>query len=279
MTSSFVSRLSSFAGGLLAAAASAPACVCAALMVVVVGGAGPAHAASATEGRLAAASQLAQRGEVDAAIDAYEAVLEELQAKGRDSADVRYDLGTLSLERADLGRAVLHLTAATRLDPRDDDAAFNLALALEARTDRLADVGAAGGAWRAVGASLHPTTTRAAFFALSLLVGLLVALSGFLGEGRAKRVVARARDAAIFALLVAGAALAARLSVERETIAVVLVDEIAAKKAPAADAPPAFTAHAGLSGRVVERKDGHARVRLDNGLEAWIEEAALATVP
>ncbi len=55
-------------------------------------------------------------------------------------------------------------------------------------------------------------------------------------------------------------------------------DEISARLGPSADAKESFVAHAGLAGGVMEVRDGFVRLRLDNGLEAWLPQNALAFV-
>lgn len=226
------------------------------------------------DARVAAAASLAQRGEVDAARDALQRLIDE----GQDDATVRYDLGTLALEQGDLGDAVLHLTAAVRKDPLDDDAAYNLQLAMEARTDRLADVGALQLPWRAIGERVHPTLARGALFAASLLFSLLLVLGTWLPDGRGQRFAIGGARAGALALVLALVVFGARRIAEETVHAVVLVDETEARKGAAPDAAQAFTAHAGLSGVVMERRDGAVRLRLDNGLEAWIDDAALGFV-
>ena len=51
--------------------------------------------------------------------------------------------------------------------------------------------------------------------------------------------------------------------------------ETSARQGPGEKAPVSFVAHAGLYGRVLARKNGFTRLRLENGLETWIEEKAL----
>jgi SH3-like domain-containing protein len=81
----------------------------------------------------------------------------------------------------------------------------------------------------------------------------------------------------VAALLLADAAfvLWARVVVDSTEEAVVLADEVHARAGPQDDAATTFVAHAGLYGEVVAREKDYARVRLDNGLDAWLPIEAL----
>jgi tetratricopeptide (TPR) repeat protein len=223
--------------------------------------------------RLAEAEALAQRNEPAAAADLYRALLKD----GVDGAALRYNLGTLALEAGDVGEAVLHLRAARRLRPGDEDIRHNLEVALEARTDRLAGDPVAE-PMIAMGGRLPPLAAR---LALALPLGLLAAALAALGfvVGRA-RAALRIAIALLSVTAVAGAVLfGARLAFEGRREAVVIAAEAPALKDPAPDATRAFIAHAGLHGEVVDESGGYARVRFENGLEAWIAASDLGFIP
>jgi SH3-like domain-containing protein len=59
---------------------------------------------------------------------------------------------------------------------------------------------------------------------------------------------------------------------------VVQKPEVSARKEPDAAAAEAFVAHAGLSGEIVDEQGGYARMRFENGLEAWLPVDALAVL-
>jgi tetratricopeptide (TPR) repeat protein len=229
----------------------------------------PAAALDVTR-ELSAAEDLSVRGQSGAAIDAYRRVLE----SGHDGADLRYNLGTLYLTSGDVGRAVLHLRAALRAQPRHEDARFNLEQAIAARADHVD----AGGR--------EPITSRVASFVSSseaawFFLGALALFFALVGAWPWTRNGARRAvkiGAIVAALLLADAAflLWARVVVDGTQEAVVLADEIPARAGPQDDAATTFLAHAGLFGEVVAREGGYARVRLDNGLDAWLPVEALA---
>lgn len=223
---------------------------------------------------LRSAEDHAIRGEIGRARSLYEALLDE----GVDSAELRYNLGTLHLLEGDVGQAVRHLRTALRYDPSLDDASHNLQVALSLRQDRIVDERARPPLPDRLAALLAPRTAELGFLlslaALSLVFGLLAWAPA--------RTLQRAL---MFALLPIGALLVAlalvlggAVLVHAREEAVVLVSEVKARVAPKDDAAEAFEAHAGLFGEVVARENGYARLRLPNGLDAWIPEDALGLV-
>jgi hypothetical protein len=224
--------------------------------------------ASSTDARLAQAESLAKKREIDAAADLYRAMLKD----GVDGASVRYNLGTLALEQGRVGEAVLELRVAHRLAPGDDDVKHNLAVALDARTDRLAGE-ATVDPIHVVGEHTAPLIARLAFAIPLALLGALLAALGFVD---ARRALLRTLAIACAVLTVLGGAVyAARVSVESTKEAVIVVDATPALKDADDAAAVAFTAHAGLFGDVVDENAGFSRIRFENGLEAWIKNDAL----
>ncbi|OGQ16827.1 MAG: hypothetical protein A2138_24260 [Deltaproteobacteria bacterium RBG_16_71_12] len=222
------------------------------------------------EGKLEAAAKLAARQEHAAAFDAYRALLDQ----GIDGRDLRYNLGTLALELDRLGEAVLHLRTARRFDPRDDDVRHNLEVALARRTDRLAGEASTAPLF-ALGEAVPPAAARFAFALPLALLGAALCARGAL-ERRWLSIVVAALTAIA---AVGGAVWLARRTFEATREAVVLAVEAPAFKEPNESAATAFTAHAGLWGRVVDEEGAFVRVRLDNGLEVWLARAATAVLP
>lgn len=220
--------------------------------------------------RLKEAAALAARQEHAAAADAYRALL----AEGVDGRDLRYNLGTLRLELGELGEAVLHLRAARRFDPLDDDVRHNLEVAQARRADRLAGEASAS-ALLVLGESLPPRAARLAFALPLLLLGVAL---GALGAWP-RRALRVAVALMIGLSLVGGSLWLARRAFEGTREAVVLVESTAARKEPSESAATAFEAHAGLPGRVVDEEGSFVRVRLENGLECWLLRADVGLLP
>jgi hypothetical protein len=234
-------------------------------LVLVVG----VGVAGATDPRIKDAEGFAAHGEPDTARATYQAVLDELSASGTSgSAELHYNIGTLALGAGDVSGAVMHLLAAERRAPLDDDIRHNLAEALSRRADQVE-----GGTSMPFGALLPPGAVRFGFGACLLLLGAVLAARGLLP----RRLPRNAVFAVIAATLASGALWLARLQAERAVVVVVARDTEAR---PQPDATAAgFTVHAGLTGRVVDDKSGFSRVRLENGVDVWVERDATVAVP
>lgn len=230
--------------------------------------------ASSIQRELREAETLAIRGEVDAAVAAYREILRQ----GIDHPDIRYNLGTLRLQQEDLGRAVLHLQTALRVDPRLEDARHNLDIALAARVDQITTASPRNAVeslrWEEWSASqVWFICFGIAFFAASVL-----AIGAWLPYRKMRvwsyRLCAVSSLAAI-ALGWTGYRLG---ELRQREEAVVLADELPARMGPAQDAAASFTAHAGLNGYVMARENGFVRLRLENGLDAWFPQDSLASL-
>jgi len=241
----------------------------------------PAWAASTLSGEeeraaaVAEAELLVQRGDFAGAAAAYGRAVERADA----NADLLYNQGTAALKSGRVGTAVFALERAARLAPGDGDVAFNLARALEAVEGELGAVARDPRPWQPV--------TRLPLRLWQLLALALFALAAVLVATRlAVRAAPRLRSlAALGALLcwllgaAAGLGTWARHHVATRGDAVLVVDEqLAAREAPGAQAPVVFALAPGHRIQVMERREGFARVRLSNGLEGWVAEAAVKLV-
>lgn len=239
-------------------------------MAIVAGLA--ATATMAADARVKDAERLAAHGELSAARDQYQALHDELVTSGATtSAALHYNLGTLALSLDDVGPAVLHLTAATRRDPIDDDAHHNLEVALARRADQVSSTGS-----QAVGARLPAGPVQLAFGLALGLLGVVLAISG-LGAGRFAAAVRRALGPVAVMVLVTGALAALRHHADGVDVAVTMLDT-EARPQPEASAK-GFTIHPGLTGVVVAEQQGYLRLRLENGIDVWVEHAAVRLVP
>jgi len=227
--------------------------------------------AAVSDPRLKDAERLAASGDIAAARAAITVVHDELAKSGADtSAALHYNLGTLALLDDDLGAAVVHLLAADRRAPGNDDVKHNLELALARRADQVQ-----GARQAPLGTSLPPGVVRALAGVVWGLLGIALALTAL--GGRPARFGRAAARPLVVVAVIACALLAARIVAEDTAIAVVQRDT-RARPQPDASAE-GFEVHAGLTGRVVDERDGFSRLRLENGVDVWVGLADLAVVP
>ncbi len=243
------------------------AIVAAALMTSSAARAGEAE-------RLREAEKIATQQDAATAIGAYQDLVQE----GVDGAEVRYNLGTLYLEEGETARAVFHLKTALLFDPLHSDARHNLEVAVATRTDAVGDVETDSGLSLDVARRIPRDGAALVTGLFALLLGLalgLRALSPRLRRSKAWTAVV----VVVWALMTTGAVgLGLQVAATATEEAVVMAEETTARLGPSDDAKESFVAHAGLVGTAMEERDGYLRLRLRNGLEAWVNAGAVARV-
>jgi hypothetical protein len=218
------------------------------------------------------AERLAAHGEPGAARGQFQALHDELTKSGAPtSAALHYNLGTLALVEDDVGDAVLHLMAAARRAPLDDDIRHNLDVALGRRADQVSSTGA-----HAPGARLPRGPVELAFGLGLALLGVVVATRGA-ASGRLGQLARRALVPTVVGVVVTGGLQGLRVHADRVQVAVIVVDTDA-RPQPEASAK-GFVVHPGLTGVVVAEQQGHLRLRLENGVDVWVEHTAVRLVP
>jgi len=224
------------------------------------------------------AVDLALHGEEEAAIEAYTSLLRD----GHDGAALRYNLGTLHLQQGALGPAVLHLASAVRMNPDDDDAAYNLQVALQAREDRVSELRQTTWSLARLGDQL-PRDLALWAFLLPLLLTCL-----WMASWPLQRRPLRWAPLLAPLLLIGAVSFGARVQAERRVRAVVFAEETSARVGPDPGAKVAFVAHAGLLGTIVDEQAStlhrgvahvFVKLRLDNGLDVWLDKSDLRVLP
>ena len=218
------------------------------------------------------------KGDYRAAVLSYEQVA----ALGLSSEDLYYNLGNAYYKEGALGPAIYNYERALDVDPSSagaDDVRYNLDAAREAVKRRSED--------RLIGAEVAPfwvrvvspySTSFLSWMFLGLYVGLFALLLTlrFVGPG-----FLRVSLWVVFAFWIAvtgvsGGLLAGRVYLAtRVERAVVLPDALAVHEGPDANYQTTFTVHAGLLVRIIEHDQDWVRIRLQNGLEGWVQAASV----
>lgn len=235
---------------------------------------GMAHARGEHESALQIAEQAAITGDRVRAIGLYQ----DLLAQGVNSVGLQYNLGTLYLESGDVGRAMLHLRSALLSDPSHEDAQHNWEVAIAARQDRIVDASRQPPVPHQVASWLAPGRARSLLVMSIGWMSLLLGGATFLGANVLRRAL-RTLGLAVAIPALAGAVIVlAQLWILRGTEAVLLSGPIEARVAPSTEAEVSFTAHAGLFGVRIAEENGFVRLRLENGLDAWVPAERLGFV-
>jgi len=227
---------------------------------------------------VARGNQTYQDGDYAGAIEAYQAVRD----RGFTSAGLEYNLGNAHFKSGSLGRAILHWERALVLSPGDPDTQANLELARSLTVD-----------------AIEPMPTFWLVSAVSWWVGLLsrsalivvvaggwLVLAGglivwILARGDTGRAAGRwTAVAGGVVVLVLGANLLLReLGVTQPERAVIMVEAVAARAAPAQDDDlTLFEVHEGTRVRLDQRTGEWAEVVLDDGKVGWIPLSAMEII-
>jgi tetratricopeptide (TPR) repeat protein len=224
-----------------------------------------ALAAADPAARFAEANARLEAGDPDGAARLYEALL----ADGLESPALHANLGAARLRAGRRGPAVASFERALRLDPRDEDARADLAVA------RGRSAGGVDRPFLARVVERTPDAWAAAAFAApwaTLFVLLAVAR-----RARARRRALLRLGAALAAVLAAlGASLLAGRVAERgAAVAIVVAAEAPLREGPEEALRPSLRLPEGTAIRLLETRGGAARVRLASGAEGWVRTSDL----
>lgn len=190
-----------------------------------------------------------------------------------------YNLGNAYLMKGELGRAILNYRRAARFIPNDANLHQNLDYARSQCPDRIEEP-----QQRKVLKTLFfwhydlPGTLRMTLFALCNAVFWSVAAVALFKRKRGLYRVAAVL--AVFTLSFAGSVLADTVTWSHDQTAVVLSNEVIARKGNGENYGPSFEKplHAGVEFNVLEARSGWYHAQLFDGRECWIPDNAAERV-
>lgn len=216
-----------------------------------------------------------QEGDFEGAAAQYEAVL----ATGMGSAVLHYNLGNAHFRLGRLAEAVVAYERAARLDPGNDDARANLALATERLRDRVEPMPrfwliSAFEWWMRL---LPRGLLDAAVAASWVLAGAALVLLVLRRPRRGRAALRRSAFAFGAAFAVLGATLLAReTGFGRPDEAVVMAAEARVLSAPSTEGGlTVFTLHEGTKVRIDRRSGDWVEIVLADGKVGWLELGVL----
>lgn len=192
---------------------------------------------------------------------------------GRWNGHLLYNLGTAYHLSGDLGRAILNYRRAQQFVPALDDLKANLTVALNQRKDKI-EPGQKEEIMRGlffwhyiVGAA----TRRTAFAIAFVAIWIFLAMNTLRSSGTAK---ALAGIAMVFSLALGFSIGSDFLSQQQGNRAVLISEEVMARKGPGASYAPAYEGglHQGTEMKILEHDRGWFRVALIDGSQCWLPD-------
>jgi tetratricopeptide (TPR) repeat protein len=202
------------------------------------------------------------------------AAFDQLDRQGVVAANLYYNMGVSYFRLGNLGRAAWSFERSVGVDPKDEDAAFNLAQVrklLSRRTTDKIEGSDRDTMWIRVVSAMTPSTQTWLFVIFYLLT------FWFLFWRLRIPIDSRAPWSAVAALsgiaaALAGLLLLGRVALDRIPFAIVLPESVSVREGADANYRTTFEIHAGLRVRLLEQDGAWARVRLSNGLEGWVRD-------
>jgi HAMP domain-containing protein len=244
------------------------------VVVVVVGFSRTARADELADARKAYAEQ-----KYDVAIAKYEALV----AAGVRHEELYYNLGNAYFRAGRLGRAVLNYERALLLEPRFEDAQYNLDVARETVAVRFGKDSVSGALrdpfWIRAVHWLPPSTLIWSFLVLDVLFFAVLIAIRFLPTGFLRTGLIVGNVFAGAAGLVLGVLLFGRIwYLERVRMSVVVADEVVMRECPDQTCKEMPKLHAGLRVVLVRETTGWNRIRLANKMEGWVPAGSVEEI-
>ena len=202
-------------------------------------------------------------------------VFERIVAVPTHHEDLFYNLGCAYYRLGKLGPAIYNFERSLAIAPDRDDARFNLKTARSLLEGRVKDVlkGAGGGTlWVRVVSAFGQLGWSSLFLVLWWLLFALFFVLRRVGSGPLRAGLVAASSLIALVTLLCATLLVGRIYLDqRVELGVILPDRVAVHEGTATATKKLFHLHAGLTVRLIGEDSGWIRIRLDNGLEGWVE--------
>jgi tetratricopeptide (TPR) repeat protein len=248
------------------------------LLLGILGGAcSGARRGAALDARFADGNDAYERGEYSEAVSIYR----EVASSGLISPALHYNLGNALFKAGILGEAILEYERALALDPGDPDSRENLEYL---RTLTVDEITPAASPLSALGIPFLLGLTTPSQDAVVVLTGWILA-GGAVGVGvtarreRLRRIAWYLAGALIVPVIIAGAALATKTTMESSRqYGILLVQEEEVLSGAGEENPALFTVHEGLKVRIRGGAEGWTQISLENGLTGWLPNDSLGLI-
>lgn len=222
------------------------------------------------------ADQLARESKFAEAAEAYEAVI----AGGQESAGLYYNLGYCYFKQGMLGKAILNMERAKRLDPSDKDVAENLKMAY-ALTDKMEVIEplAIEQWWAGLKTSLSSDGWAVLFIVLFFLAVCGLACFFFVDSVALRKV---GFFSSLFLVVLASFSLAFSLQIRANALdsdeAIIMASSVNLNTSPDKNGSPMAVLHEGTHVTILEELGDWVEVRLIDGNVGWLLKSDIENI-
>ena len=213
------------------------------------------------------AAQLYKANQFDQAAADYEKIL----SQGYKSAEVYYNLGNCYYKLNSVNKAILNYERAIKLNPQDEDAVHNLAIANTKVIDKIQPVPSLAilNAWNGI---IDAKTSHGwALVALVFIWLALVFFAVYLFVGVRRFSIAAGAILVILSVAVISIAASKSSKEQQSDAAILMVSNSFVKSAPDTNGNDLFMLHEGVKFQILDRVGEWSKIRLADGKVGWIE--------
>jgi tetratricopeptide (TPR) repeat protein len=237
----------------------------------------PGQAQDAQASLIEKANQAYNNGSFTEAIDLYQAVVD----SGFVSAALFYNLGNAYFKSRDIPSAILYYEKALKLDPKDEQARFNLNIANSQITDKIESVPEMFYMrwWKSFTGLFTPGTW--ARLSIAFFIALLILLTFFIVMRNitARRAVFWAGSIVILMLVISFyVAYQKNYHLSHDNYAIIFTPTVTIKSSPANNSVDLFVIHEGTKVEILDKVEGWYEIKIVNGSIGWLPEDVLRKI-
>jgi tetratricopeptide (TPR) repeat protein len=223
------------------------------------------------------ANNLYADGKYAEAAEAYTAII----GSGKQSSALLFNTGNAYYKQGELAKAILFYERALRLNPDDEDVAYNLELANSQTVDKIEPLPEF---FLVAGLRLVKSTLTIGGWAwvsvCCFAAGLLLLLFSFFGRASARRKITF--FTAIIAFVISLASLYISISeknrYEAHSEAIIMSGIVAVKAAPDNTSVDLFVLHEGAKVQILELLSGWKKIKTADGNQGWIPQTSAEAI-
>ena len=233
--------------------------------------------AASSDGLFEQANKAYQRLQFDSAAKYYE----QIESQGLASADLHYNLGNCYYKLKQVAPAILHYEKALKINPADEDARANLALANLLVVDKITPVPTLFYQQWLNGFSKQFPSDKLARFSIYCAWFILLSIVLFLltGSGTWKKTFFfSGLLASILLILSLTLAFKNEQQESSEGAAILFSSSAYIKSSPDVKSQDLFILHEGVKMQLLDQIGDWCRIRIANGNEGWIEKDEIRVI-